>query len=66
MRNNYLIYGTERGNLFFWDIISYQLISYIKNCHLKSIWGFLNVGKNKIVSVSEDETFKVWNIHILN
>ena len=63
MNNSFLIYGTEGGNFGIWDINSYQNISFIKKCHLKSIWGFMNVGKNKIVSISEDETFKVWNIH---
>ena len=63
MKNNYLIYGTEGGNFLVWDINTYQNISFIKNCHLKSVWGFMNVGQNKIVSISEDETFKVWNIH---
>ena len=63
MKNNFLIYGTEGGNFSIWDIDSYQNILFIKNCHSKSIWGFMNVGKNKIVSISEDWTIKVWNIH---
>ena len=63
MSNSYLIYGTEGGNFFIWDINSYQIITTIENCHLKSVWGFMNGGKNKIVSISEDETFKVWNIN---
>ena len=63
MKNNFLIYGTEGGNFAIWDINTYQKILIVKNCHSKSIWGFMNVGKNRVVSISEDETFKVYNIN---
>ena len=63
MKNSLLIYGTESGNFYIWDINSYQITTFIRNSHLRSIWGFMNVGKNKIVSISEDETIKVWNIY---
>ena len=63
MKNKFLVYGTEGGNFIIWDINKYQIICFVKNCHSKSIWGFMNVGKNKLVSISEDGTFKVWNIN---
>ena len=66
--NNFLILGTRKGNIFFYDINNFELINKIENAHQidkdsgASINGIVELSDGAFASFGEDRKIKIWYI----
>ena len=66
--NNFLILGTRSGNMYFYDINNFELISKIMNAHQidkdsqSSINGIVELSDGALASFGEDRKIKLWYI----
>lgn len=56
----FLISGSEAGDIRVWDLNSYQVISTI-HAHIHCVNGLSHVKENLIISCGRDKTVKIWD-----